>query len=63
MAEPLDPMTSQAWLVGGGIASMTAAVFLIRDAGMPPQNIHILEELGLEGAAWMAVDRRCNPAT
>lgn len=49
MAEPLDPMTSQAWLVGGGIASMAAAVFLIRDAGMPPQNIHILEELGLEG--------------
>ena len=31
----LDPATSQVWLVGGGIASMAAAVFLIRDAGMP----------------------------
>ncbi len=27
-----DPKASQVWLVGGGIASMAAAVFLIRDA-------------------------------
>jgi oleate hydratase len=47
----IDPKTSQVWLVGGGIASMAAAVFLIRDAGVPAQNIHILEELGLEGGA------------
>jgi oleate hydratase len=47
----IDPNTSQVWLVGGGIASMAAAVFLIRDAGVPARNIHILEELGLEGGA------------
>lgn len=47
----IDPKTSQVWLVGGGIASMAAAVFLIRDAGVPGSNIHILEELGLAGGA------------
>lgn len=31
------------YLVGGGIASLAAAVFLIRDAGVPGENIHILE--------------------
>ena len=36
-------------VVGGGIASMAAATFLIRDAGMPGARIHILEELGLAG--------------
>jgi oleate hydratase len=47
----LDPATSQVWLVGGGIASMAAAVFLIRDAGMPAPHIHILEELEIEGGS------------
>ena len=47
----LDPATSQVWLVGGGIASMAAAAFLIRDAGMPAAHIHILEELGIEGGS------------
>ena len=46
-----DPKQSQVWLVGGGVASMAAAVFLIRDAGMPGANIHILEELGLGGGS------------
>jgi oleate hydratase len=47
----VDPRTRQIWLVGGGVASMAAAVFLIRDAGVPAGNIHILEELGLVGGA------------
>ncbi|MEP6546054.1 MAG: oleate hydratase [Gammaproteobacteria bacterium] len=47
----IDAKTSQVWLVGGGIASMAAAAFLIRDAGVPAQHIHILEELGLAGGA------------
>jgi oleate hydratase len=47
----IDPKTSQVWLVGGGIASMAAATFLIRDAGVPAKNIHILEELGLAGGS------------
>ncbi|MGO4870011.1 MAG: oleate hydratase [Roseiarcus sp.] len=47
----LDPAISQIWLVGGGVASMAAAVFLIRDAGVPAEHIHILEELGVEGGS------------
>jgi oleate hydratase len=51
MNTDLDPKTSQIWLVGGGIASMAAAAFLIRDAGVAAKHIHILEELGLAGGA------------
>jgi oleate hydratase len=47
----IDPAASQVWLVGGGIASMAAAVFLIRDASVPAKHIHILEELGVEGGS------------
>ncbi|WP_324290247.1 oleate hydratase [Streptomyces antarcticus] len=42
---------SRAYLVGGGIASLAAAVFLVRDAGMPGENIRILEELPKAGGA------------
>ncbi len=45
----LSAKDSEVWLVGGGIASMAAATFLIRDAGMPAQQIHILEELEIGG--------------
>ncbi|KAH8689826.1 67 kDa myosin-cross-reactive antigen family protein [Talaromyces proteolyticus] len=38
------PSDVQAWLIGSGIASITAAVHLIRDAGVPGSNIHILDE-------------------
>ncbi len=41
----------QIWLVGGGIASMAAAVFLIRDANIPGEQIHILEELDIAGGS------------
>lgn len=41
----------QIWLAGGGIAAMAAAVFLIRDAKIPGENIHILESLALPGGA------------
>src|SRR5512135_1147681 len=46
-----DPKTTHLWLVGGGIASLAAAAFAIRDAGVPGPNIHILEELGVIGGA------------
>jgi len=39
------------WMVGGGIASMAAAAFLIRDAGVPGENIHILEALNVPGGS------------
>lgn len=38
-----DPESTQAWLVGSGIASLAAAVHLIRDARLPGRNIHILD--------------------
>jgi len=34
----------QAYIVGGGIAGLAAAAFLVRDAGMPGQRIHLLEQ-------------------
>lgn len=37
------PIQVQAWLVGSGIASLAAAVHLIKDAGVPGPNIHILD--------------------
>lgn len=43
--------TAKAYIVGGGIASLSAAVLLIRDAGFRGANIRILEELGVAGGA------------
>jgi oleate hydratase len=41
----IDSSTSKAYLVGGGIASMAAAAFLIRDGDFLGHKITILEEL------------------
>ena len=35
----------QIYIVGGGIAGLSAAVFAIRDGGLEGKDIHILEEL------------------
>lgn len=40
-----------AWLVGAGLASMSAAAFMIRDGRFPGTKITILERLGLPGGA------------
>ncbi|TFD78240.1 oleate hydratase [Cryobacterium fucosi] len=45
----IDPKRAHLWIVGGGIAGMAAAAFAIRDAGVPGENIHILEELEIAG--------------
>ncbi|MEV5845302.1 oleate hydratase [Streptomyces sp. NPDC051985] len=50
---------SRAYLVGGGIASLAAAAFLIRDGGFPGDRIHILEELPVAGGS---MDGRGGPA-
>ncbi|TFD70972.1 oleate hydratase [Cryobacterium fucosi] len=52
----IDPKRAHLWIVGGGIAGMATAAFAIRDAGVPGENIHILEELGHVGGAMDAVD-------
>ena len=46
-----EPGTSKVYLVGSGIASLASAVLLIRDAGMPGDNIHILEQYDVTGGA------------
>jgi oleate hydratase len=46
--------TRRAYLVGGSIASLAAAVLLIRDAGMPGANIQIFEELEHSAGAFDA---------
>ena len=47
----LDPSKSQVYLVGGGVAALSAAAFLVRDAGLPGENIHILEQLPIAGGS------------
>ena len=42
---------SKVYLVGGGIASLASAVYLIKDAGVPGENIHILEQDTILGGA------------
>jgi len=46
-----DPTNTKVFLVGGGIASLAAAVFLIRDGDIPGCNITILEELDTIGGS------------
>jgi oleate hydratase len=41
----------KAWLVGAGLASMSAAAFLIRDGQMAGEKITVLERLKLPGGA------------
>lgn len=38
-----DPESIKAWLIGSGIASLAAAVHLIKDAKLPGSSIHILD--------------------
>lgn len=39
------------WYVGGGLASLASAVFMIRDGGVPGSQITILEKSSLPGGA------------
>ena len=50
---------TKAYLVGGGIGSLAAAAFMIRDAGLPGENITILEMDTLLGGS---LDAAGNPA-
>ncbi|WP_082988854.1 oleate hydratase [Janthinobacterium psychrotolerans] len=43
--------TKKAWLVGGGIGSLAAAAFMLRDGGMQGSNITILEAASLAGGS------------
>ena len=53
-ARPKKPQgvdQKSAYLVGSGLASLSAAAFLVRDGQMKGENIHILEELPLAGGS------------
>ncbi len=41
----------QAYFVGGGLASIAGAVYLVEDAGFRGENIHILESLPIPGGS------------
>ena len=53
-------MTAQAFLVGGGIGSLAAAAFMIRDGGIPGASISILEASPILGGS---LDGAGNPAS
>lgn len=57
---PRDHSTTEAWLIGGGIASLAAAVHLINDAQVSPSQIHILEARPTPGGS-MALEPRGAP--
>lgn len=49
--KPENVDQKSAYLIGAGLASLAAATFLIRDAQMSGDKIHILEELSLPGGS------------
>ena len=59
----VDPLQANVWMVGGGIASMAAAAFQIRDAGVPGENIHILETLDVPGGSLDGAESPSSPVT
>ncbi len=55
--KPAGVEKKSAYIVGGGLAGLAAAVFLVRDVQMPGKNIHILEELPVAGGSLDGADR------
>ncbi len=58
MSPKFDPSVSQAYLVGGGIASLAAAAYLIRDGRLPGHAITVFEESDQVGGS---LDAHGNP--
>ena len=46
-----NPKDAKVYLIGSGIASLASAVYLEKDAGVPGENIHILEKDQISGGA------------
>jgi oleate hydratase len=51
---------TKAYLVGGGIASLASAAYLIQEGGIRGENIHILEEASEVGGS---LDGQGSPET
>ena len=45
------PQTTNVYMIGSGIGTLTAAVYLIRDAKVPGKNIHFFETLDVDGGS------------
>lgn len=46
-----EEQNRQVYFVGGGLASLAGAAFLVRDCGFSGQNIHVIEELKVLGGS------------
>lgn len=55
--KPAGADQKSAYLVGSGLASMAAAVFMIRDGQMKGNRIHIFEELPLPGGSLDGIEQ------
>lgn len=55
--KPENVDQKSAYLVGSGLASLAAAVFLIRDGQMKGKRIHIFEELSLPGGSLDGIEQ------
>ena len=55
--KPADADKKHAYIVGAGLAGLSAAVFLIRDGQVPGKQIHIFEELPVAGGSLDGQDR------
>ena len=49
--KPADADKKSAHIVGGGLAGLATAIFLVRDAQVPGRQIHIYEELPIPGGS------------
>ncbi len=49
--KPAGVDKKSAYIIGSGLAGLSATVFLVRDAQMKGENIHILEELPVAGGS------------
>jgi oleate hydratase len=61
----LLPVTTKpkSCLIGGGIGSLAAAAFMIRDGGIPGENITILEASPLMGGSLDGSGNSCDGYT
>jgi oleate hydratase len=50
-AKPEGVEHKSAYLIGSGLASLSAACFLVRDAQMPGSHVHVLEKNAIPGGA------------
>lgn len=49
--KPKDVEKKSAYIIGSGLAALSAACYLVRDAKMPGEHIHILEKDAIPGGA------------